>query len=103
MLQQGKCAINNDEIVELIKNSSIYPIGKVFRVKNEIPADVTEEEKESQITELVEVSLSGMDSKSRRVEILSNHDLFRLLQGNPTSISRAANIYMNKFTDVETL
>ena len=36
VLQQGKFTINNDEIVELIKNSPIYPISKVF--KNEIPA-----------------------------------------------------------------
>ena len=42
-----------------------------------------------------------MDSKTRRVDILSNHDLFRFLQGNPTSISRAAKIYMNSLEKEE--
>ena len=40
---------------------------------------------------------------SKLVEILSYHDLFRLLQGNPTSLSRAANIYQNPFNEVTTL
>ena len=37
------------------------------------------------------------------VQILSYHDLFRLLQGNPTSLSRAANIYQNPFNNITTL
>ena len=37
------------------------------------------------------------------VQILSYHDLFRLLQGNPTSLSRAANIYQNPFNNIISL
>ena len=37
------------------------------------------------------------------VEILSYHDLFRLLQGNPTSLTRAANVYLNPFNETLSL
>lgn len=37
------------------------------------------------------------------MDILSYHDLFRLLQGNPTSLNRAANVYLNPFNEVQSL
>lgn len=52
-------------------------------------------QEKAELTKVVEKSLNSPDSKSKLVEILSYHDLFRLLQGNPTSVRRAANVYMN--------
>lgn len=55
---------------------------------NEIPLDRDE------FIKVVENLLSGIDSDSKLVDILSKHDLFTVLQGNPTSLNRAANSYL---------
>lgn len=53
----------------------------------------------AELVKIIESSLNVLESNNKLVEILSHHDLFRLLQGNPTSISRAANVYMNQSSD----
>ena len=40
---------------------------------------------------------AGGSDTTKVVEILSYHHLFKLLQGNPTSLSIAANVYLNPF------
>ena len=67
-----------------------------------IPPKVTETFR-AEIRKLIESHLKTCTENSKLVDILSNHDLFRLLQGNPTSLSRAANIYINPFNEVSTL
>ena len=53
---------------------------------------------------LVEAALNQVSAdNSKVVEILSYHDLFRLLQGNPTSLTRAANVYINPFNETLSL
>lgn len=46
---------------------------------------------------------TATDTTARLVEVLSYHHLFRLLQGNPTSLTRAANVFRNPFNDVISL
>lgn len=52
---------------------------------------------------MIEAQLSSPALNTKLIDILSYHDLFRLLQGNPTSLSRAANIYINPFNEVNSL
>ena len=68
----------------------------------QIPPKVTETFR-AEIRKLIENQLQTCSDNSKLVDILSYHELFRLLQGNPTSLSRAANIYVNPFNDVSTL
>ena len=51
----------------------------------------------------IEDILKAEIGTTKLVEILSHHDLFRLLQGNPTSLSRAAYVYIDPFKSVQTL
>jgi len=102
--ENKRSSIQPSEIVELILECAFYPVGKVFRDKNlhAIPQVVTAQFK-LDFSKMVETFLTGKEYNKRLVEILSHHDLFRRLQGNPTSLSRAANVYLNHFTNMTTL
>ena len=98
-------SIKTDEVTELILGSSFYPVSKGIPNSKgiiSIPAKITDEFR-SEISKLIDSQLNSTLDNSKLVEILSYHDLFRLLQGNPTSLSRAANIYLNVFNEVTSL
>ena len=100
-------SIDTREITELILGSPQYPVSKgipnskgIVRIPEK---DKITETFRSEIRKLIENQLNICQDNSKLVEILSQHDLFRLLQGNPTSLSRAANIYLNPFNEINSL
>ena len=100
-------SIDTAEITELILGSPQYPVSKgipnskgIVRIPEK---DKITETFRSEIRKLIENQLNICQDNSKLVEILSQHDLFRLLQGNPTSLSRAANIYLNPFNEINSL
>lgn len=100
---EKRMKITTDEIIELILNTPFYPFNKAIPQKGKIISEqITDESREEQ-KKLLEANLTlGIDN-AKVVEILSYHDLFRLLQGNPTSLTRCANVYLNPFNEMNSL
>ena len=95
--------ITTDEIIELILNTPFYPFNKAIPQKGVIIQEqITEESREEQ-KKLLEASLATGIDNAKVVEILSYHDLFWLLQGNPTSLTRCADVYLNPFNEMNSL
>jgi len=77
--EEKRMNIKTDEIVDLLLGSAYYPFNKAFPNKGiVIPKDVTEKFRQD-FARQVENHLSIGSDNSKLVEILSYHDLFRLL------------------------
>ena len=101
--EEKRMKIDTDEISDLILGSK-YPVKKGLPNKgiSAIP-DVITDEFRIEFKKLIVSHFNMVGDNSKLVDVLSYHDLFRLLQGNPTSLSRAANVYFNPFNNVTSL
>ena len=95
--QENRSDLKLEEIADLILGYPFYPIAKAIPYLGlmAMPKDGDlNQEFKTKFTKTIDEHLSGIDYNRKLVDLLSHHDLFRLLQGNPTSISRAANVYL---------
>ena len=101
--EEKRHSIKTEEIAELILGYPFYPVHKILPKLSKLPKLIDAEFKaefQKQIDDLFKAEIGT----AKLVEIFSHHDLFRLLQGNPTSLSRAAYVYIDPFiSSVQTL
>ena len=101
--EEKRDSIKTEEIVDLILECRYYPVHKIFPNLSTLPKEIDAVFK-ADFHKQIEDLLKAKIGTEKLVEIFSYHDLFRLLQGNPTSLSRAAYVYVDPFINsVQTL